>query len=171
MTLANVVTGITTISMSVLKHLYKKYIHNTLLPPSPPNIYSPNLPNCIAHFPVSPYRSAICTNGQISSGGVYYMISRCCWILTKWAQTKRFKFQVTWSRVRRRHWTNVHSRQLHRHFHVCDRLVIMIISCDFKPVVRYVIGFCESILDLCNAKIEGFTGIIDGGINDVRWKF
>ena len=33
---------------------------------------------------------------------------------------------------------------------------------------RYVIGFCESILDLCNAKIDGFTGIIDGGVNDVR---
>ena len=36
-------------------------------------------------------------------------------------------------------------------------------------IPRYVIGFCESILDLCNAKIDGFTGIIDGGINDVRF--
>ena len=36
-------------------------------------------------------------------------------------------------------------------------------------ILRYVIGFCESILDLCNAKIDGFTGIIDGGINDVRF--
>jgi len=91
MTLANVVTGITTISMS-----------------------------------------AICTNGQIKSGGVYYMISR----------------------------------SLGPEFG--GAIGLMFTLANSIAISMYVIGFCESVLDLCNAKIENFTGIIDGGVNDVR---
>ena len=85
MTLANVVTGITTISMSVLKHFLENVTLSPLaltLNPSPNTSIPPHLTHPITHSPFFPSRSAICTNGQISSGGVYYMISRCCWILT-----------------------------------------------------------------------------------------
>lgn len=92
MTLANVVTGITTISMS-----------------------------------------AICTNGQIKSGGVYYMISR----------------------------------SLGPEFG--GAIGLMFTLANSIAISMYVIGFCESVLDLCRANIENFTGLfIDGGINDVR---
>ena len=77
--------------------------------------------------------SAVCTNGQIKGGGVYYMISR----------------------------------SLGPEFG--GAIGLMFTLANSIAVAMYVIGFCESLLDMLNELHGGqFAGIVDNGMNDVR---
>ena len=77
--------------------------------------------------------SAVCTNGQIKGGGVYYMISR----------------------------------SLGPEFG--GAIGLMFTLANSIAVAMYVIGFCESLLDMLTGIYgEDFTGIVDKGVNDVR---
>ena len=77
--------------------------------------------------------SAVCTNGQIKGGGVYYMISR----------------------------------SLGPEFG--GAIGLMFTLANSIAVAMYVIGFCESLLDMLNELHAGqFAGIVDNGMNDVR---
>ena len=77
--------------------------------------------------------SAVCTNGQIKGGGVYYMISR----------------------------------SLGPEFG--GAIGLMFTFANSIAVAMYVIGFCESLLDMLNEVYGGeFEGIVDAGVNDVR---
>ena len=77
--------------------------------------------------------SAVCTNGQIKGGGVYYMISR----------------------------------SLGPEFG--GAIGLMFTFANSIAVAMYVIGFCESLLDMLTEVYGGgFEGIVDAGVNDVR---
>ena len=77
--------------------------------------------------------SAVCTNGQIKGGGVYYMISR----------------------------------SLGPEFG--GAIGLMFTLANSIAVAMYVIGFCESLLDMLTELHAGdFPGIVDNGMNDVR---
>merc|ERR1711892_1143415 len=76
--------------------------------------------------------SAVCTNGQIKGGGVYYMISR----------------------------------SLGPEFG--GAIGLMFTLANSIAISMYIIGFCESLMDMLRAYTSNFTGIIDNGVNDVR---
>merc|ERR1711892_568766 len=80
--------------------------------------------------------SAVCTNGQIKGGGVYYMISR----------------------------------SLGPEFG--GAIGLMFTLANSIAVAMYVIGFCESLLDMLNFYVEDFQGITGTSpsqkMNDVR---
>ena len=76
--------------------------------------------------------SAVCTNGQIKGGGVYYMISR----------------------------------SLGPEFG--GAIGLMFTLANSIAVAMYVIGFCESLLDMLTYYVTDFKGITGDKMNDVR---
>ena len=76
--------------------------------------------------------SAVATNGQISGGGVYFMISR----------------------------------SLGPEFG--GAIGLMFTLANSIAVAMYTIGFAESLLDMFQAYIPGWSGIVDTPVNDVR---
>merc|ERR1711892_1567917 len=76
--------------------------------------------------------SAVCTNGQIKGGGVYYMISR----------------------------------SLGPEFG--GAIGLMFTLANSIAVAMYIIGFCESLLDMLKFYIVDFEGITGDKMNDVR---